>query len=146
MDKEQALIQAFIRKPTTYTISVRNGSMLPNKIKKEISFTVKPPTAYVLGLCADVLGEVSDEVFLDKELDLKQVMKYQTQIAQVLSVLSYEKPDFPEWYVEFICKNVELVELQGIIQETAVKCNPSFFLNSFQIAKEQNPMMMMKRN
>ena len=144
MNKEQALIKAFIRKPTTYTISVRNNSMLPKKIKskKTIAFTIKPPTPFVLGLCADITGDVSEEVFSSKEVTLKQMMKYQTQIARIISVLSFEKPDFPDWYVDFILKNIEIVDLQKIMQETAVKCNPTFFLNCFQIAREENPMMI----
>ncbi|WP_139959171.1 hypothetical protein [Flavicella sediminum] len=146
MSKEQALIQAFIRKPTTYKISVRNNSMLPSKIKKkkEISFTIKPPTPYVLGLCADILGNVQDDVF-SKEVDLKLITSFQTEIAQVISVLAHEEINFPDWYVDFIRKNVELIELKQIIQEIAVKCNPGFFLSCFQIAKDSNPMMMTKK-
>jgi len=118
--------------------------MLPIK-KESVDFTIKPPTPYVLGICADIMHEVNEEVF-EKEMTLKEVMKYQTQIAQVISVLSYESLEYPSWCIDFICKNVELHELQKIIQEIAVKCNPSFFLSCFQVAKESNPMMMTKMN
>lgn len=147
MSKEQDLIQAFIRKPTTYKISVRNNSMLPKNIKKKktIDFTIKPPTPYVLGLCADILGDVNDDVF-SKEVDLSVITSYQIEIAKVVAVLSFEETNFPDWYVDFIRKNTELIELKQMMQEIAVKCNPGFFLNCFQIAKESNPMMMTKMN
>lgn len=144
MDNKQQLIDTFVRNPTTYTIQVRKSEMLPSKMKskKEIAFTIKPPTVYVLGLCASIMASIPDDLYKPEIIDLKTAMNYQEEIAKVISILSWEGIDFPEWYVDFILKNIQTVDLLKIMQETAVKCNPSFFLSCFQIAKVSNPMML----
>ncbi len=145
MDKNrQQLIDSFVRNPTTYTISVRNGDMLPNDLKKnvEISFTIKPPTVHVLALAAAAMKPIPDKMFEEEDIDLNEALKYQEEIARVISILAHEGEDYPDWYVDFILKNVSSIELLQIMQETAVKCNPAFFLNCFQVAGQTNPMMM----
>jgi hypothetical protein len=142
MDTRKQLLDAFVRKSTTYTIEVRKSEMLPAELieRKEIDFKIKPPTTYVLSLCASLMEDIPDEVYNTENADLKTAMTYQDQIARIISVLSWEDSDYPEWYVEFILKNVQIVDLLKIMQETALKCNPSFFLSCFQIAKVSNPM------
>lgn len=97
---------------------------------------------HVLSLCASILLNIPENVFKDENIKLNDAMKYQEDIAKVLSILSYESEDYPDWIVDFILKNVPNIDLLKIMQETALKCNPSFFLNSFQIAKASNPMML----
>lgn len=142
MNNKEQLLNAFVRKATTYNISVRNSEMLPSKLKrkKELAFTIKPPTMYVLSLCASILNEIPDKLYETENIDLNKALDYQTHMAEVLSVLSYESDDYPDWYVDFLIKNLSIIELLQIMQETSLKCNPSFFLSCFQIAKVSNPM------
>lgn len=144
MDNREKLINAFVQKPTTYSIEVRNNEMLPEELKekKEIDFIIKPPSTYVLGLCATLMFEVPEEIIKMQDVDLKDALKYQETIAQIITVLSYEKMDYPDWCIDFILKNVAIVDLMKIMNETALKCNPSFFLSCFQIAEATNPMML----
>lgn len=143
--KRQQLIDSFVRNPTTYTIQVRDNSMLPKELKskKELSFTVRPPTIHVLSLAASVLSEIPEELLPEgDEMNFDDALKYQDQIVRVLCVYFHEGTDFPEWWPAFILKNVSTVDLLKIMQETAVKCSPGFFLSCFQVAAQSNPMMM----
>lgn len=142
--KKEELINAFVSNPTTYTIGVRINDMLPDKLKskKEIAFTIKPPTMHVLSLCAALLSDIPEEIYKSDEIELSVAMEYQENISKVISILSWEGSDYPDWYTDFIIKNVPSINLLQIMQETALKCNPGFFLNSIQIAKASNPMML----
>ena|SRR5690554_2485949 len=147
-NKKQQVIDSFVRNPTTYTIQVRDSGMLPKELKskKELSFTVRPPTVHVLGLTASALFDVPGELLTEgNEMSLEDALKYQDQIVRVLCVYFHEGNDFPEWWPEFIMKNVSTVDLLKIMQETAVKCSPGFFLSCFQVAAQSNPMMMTER-
>lgn len=143
MEGQKKLLNAFLEKPTTYSIDVRDNSMLPTSLIDEdkINITIKPPSMYVLSLCADVLSEIPKEVYESKEMKLDEALKYADNIAKVLCILSSETNDYPKWKEAFILKNVSLLDLLKVMQETALKCNPAFFLNSFQIAVAQNPML-----
>lgn len=144
MENKEKLINAFVQNPTTYEIDVRDNSMLPDDMKddKVVKFRIKPPTTYVLGLCASLMFEVPEKIMKMENIDLKEAMEYQETIAKLIATLSHEGEDYPEWHVNFILKNVAIVDLLKIMNETALKCNPSFFLNCFQIAEASNPMML----
>jgi len=144
MDNKEKLINAFVQNPTTYTIEVRNNEMLPEDMKEneELNITIKPPSTYVLGLCASMMFDVPEKILKMDNIDLKEAMEYQETIAKIICVLSHEKPNYPKWWVDFILKNVAIVDLLKIMNETALKCNPSFFLSCFQIAEASNPMML----
>ena len=145
MKNRKQLIDSFVRRPTTYTIAVRKNAMLPKEIKdkKEISFTIKPPTLYVLSLAASVMASVPEKLLSGETMDLNEAMEYQEHMVKMLCILFYEEADYPEWYPKFILYNLSSIELLQIMQETAVKCSPGFFLNFFQVAAQSNPMMMM---
>lgn len=157
MDNNQKVLDSFVRNPTTYIIDVRNGSMLPSipvegqrpvwkrpkmRKPKEVSMTIKPPTMHVLALCASLLSEIPDSIIDSKEANLKQAMEYRNQMVNVLNVLSYETTEYPKYMDEFLLKNLSIADLLKIMQETALKCSPGFFLTSIQAAKAGNPMMM----
>lgn len=148
MDQKKQLLDSFLKNPTTYTIEVRDRSMMPKgeiRDLKEMKVTIKPPTTYVLSLCAELLIGIPDEFLESKDMDLKKAMEYRTNMVKLLNILAFEKKDYPEFMDEFLEKNLSAIDLLHIIQETALKCNPSFFLSSIQIAKETNPMMLMKK-
>ena len=144
MDNRQKLINAFIENPTTYSIPVRNNEMLPENMKEleVVKFTIKPPSTYVLALCASMMMEVPEEIIKMETSDLKHALEYQDTIAKVISILSFETAAYPDWCIEFITKNVAIVDLMKIMNETALKCNPSFFLSCFQTAEASNPMTL----
>ena len=147
-DEQQKLLESLIEKESKYEIDVLDNSMLPDNLKKrkKLGFTVKPPTMEVLAKCAIPLLTIPEEVRSTKELKLDVALKYRKQMAEVFSIIAHGKnSDVPDWYVDFILNNVTGKELFFLFQETALKLQSDFFLSSFQIASQTNPMTMMKK-
>lgn len=143
--KQKQLLESLIEKPSNYDIDVTDSSMLPDNLKKRqsISFTIKPPSMEVLAKCAIPLLNIPEEVREAKELTLDKALEYRKEMAEVIAIIAHGKnTDVPEWYVGFILNNVSGKELFGLFQDTALKLQSDFFLNSFQIASATNPMMM----
>ncbi|MBD0822643.1 hypothetical protein [Aestuariibaculum marinum] len=145
MDNKQKLIQSLIEKPSTYRIGVVDGSMLPEELKdhKELEFIVRPPSLEVLAKCAEPVLRIPDEVRESKELKLDEAVKYMNEMAEVFAILAHGKSsEYPSWYIPFILKNVTGKELYMLFYESVLKLQTDFFLNSFQIVDQNNPMMM----
>jgi type III secretion system FlhB-like substrate exporter len=146
MSKEQKqLLESLIEKASNYDIDVTDNSMLPDNLKKRksISFTVKPPTMEVLAKCAIPLLNIPEAVREAKSVTLEKALEYRREMAEVFAIIAHGKNSkIPDWYADFILNNVTGKELFYLFQETALKLQSDFFLNSFQIAKETNPMMM----
>ena len=149
MDKEkQHLIQALIEKPSKYDIEVLDNSMLPNSLKKRksISFIVKPPTLEVLAKCTIPALKIPENVRESKDLKIDEAIEYRNEMAEVLAILSHSKnSDYPSWYIPFFLNNLTAKELYMLFYESVLKMQTDFFLNSFQIASQNNPMMMNKK-
>ena len=148
-NEQQKLLESLIEKESKYEIDVIDNSMLPDNLKKrkKLGFTVKPPTMEVLAKCAIPLLTIPEEVREAKNLQLDEPLKYRRQMAEVFSIIAHGKnTDVPSWYVDFVLNNVTGKELFYLFQETALKLQSDFFLNSLQIASQTNPMMMKKRN
>jgi hypothetical protein len=146
MNKDkQHLIQALIEKPTTYNIEVVENFMLPEELKneKEISFTVKPPTLEVLAKCTIPVLKIPESIRESKDLKIEEAIDYRNEMAEVLAILSHSKnSEYPSWYVSFFLNNLTAKELYMLFYESVLKMQTDFFLNSFQIAGQNNPMMM----
>lgn len=144
-NEQQKLLEALVEKQSNYSIDVVDNSMLPESLKKRksISFTVKPPTMEVLAKCAVPLLRIPEDVRASKNLSLETAIEYRNEMAEVFSIIAHGKnTDIPDWYVDFVLNNVTGKELFYLFQETALKLQSDFFLSSFQIATETNPMMM----
>ena len=142
--EKQELLQALIEKPSRYEITVVDNSMLPADLKKEntISFTVCPPSLEVLAKVALSMLSIGEDI---KELTLEKAVKHRRVLAEIFSILAHGKTtEIPHWNVPFILKNVTPKELFYLIQETALKTQSDFFLNSFQLASQMSPMMINK--
>ncbi|WP_142783349.1 hypothetical protein [Changchengzhania lutea] len=150
MDKQkQDILKALIEKPTTYTIDVKDASMLPDDLKgkQTLKFTVKPPTLEVLSKCASIVMGIPEDIRESKDLNIDEAVRYRSEMAQVFSILAHGKQDdYPDWYVSFILNNVTAKELYMLFYESVLKLQTDFFLNSFQIASTSNPMMMNPKN
>ncbi|MEE9408271.1 MAG: hypothetical protein V3V28_09370 [Polaribacter sp.] len=145
---KQQLIQALIEKPSKYDIEVLDNSMLPDKLKKRkaISFVIKPPTLEILAKCTLPALKIPESVRESKDLKLDEAIEYRNEMAEVFAILAHGKPsDFPTWYVPFFLNNLTAKELYMLFYESVLKLQTDFFLNSFQIASQNNPMMMMKK-
>ena len=143
--KKQHLIQALIEKPTKYDIEVLDNSMLSDELKDKevISITIKPPTLEVLAKCTIPALKIPESIRESKDLKLDQAIEYRNEMAEVLSILAHGKSDdYPSWYVPFFLKNLTPRELYMLFYESMLKLQTDFFLNSFQIANQNNPMMM----
>ncbi len=148
MEEQQKLLEALIEKPSKYEIDVIDNTMLPGDLKKRktMSFVVKPPTMEVLARCATVILKVPKEILDRKDVDLLEVLNYRKEIAEIFCIIAHGRnTDYPSWYVDFILNNVSGKELFSLFQETSLKMQSDFFLSSFQIAKETNPMMMKQK-
>jgi len=149
MDKQkQQLIQALIEKPSNYEIEVLDNSMLPEELKEKeiISFEIQPPTLEVLAKCSTPALRIPEEIRNSKDLKLEDALKYRSEMAEVLSILAHGKStDYPKWYLPFFLNNLTAKELYMIFYESILKMQTDFFLNSFQIASQSNPMMMMEK-
>lgn len=145
---KQQLIQALIEKPSNYDIEVIDNSMLPKKLKqrKTISFVIKPPTLEVLAKCSLPALKIPESVRESKDLKLEDAIEYRNEMAEVFAILAHGKPsDYPSWYISFFLNNLTAKELYMLFYESVLKLQTDFFLNSFQIASQNNPMMMMKK-
>lgn len=145
MSKEK-LLNAFLENPTSYKIAVSDNSMLPENLKnkKEIGFTIKPPVLSVLAKCAKVLQKIPPEITdPNKNVQLADAITYIDEMAECFAIISHGKTtSFPEWYKPFLISNVTPKEMFYLFSEASLKTQSSFFLNSFQVAKVSNPMMM----
>ncbi|MBS9774580.1 MAG: hypothetical protein KGV59_05420 [Tenacibaculum sp.] len=145
MNNQEQLIKAITEKPSKYEIEVLENEMLPKNLKqrKTLLFVIKPPTLEVLALCAEPMLKIPNEIREKENVDLKDALKYRKEIAEVLAILSHGKStEYPKWYVNFFLKNLTGKDLYQLFYETSLKINTGFFLNSFQIASQTNPMMM----
>ena len=148
MQDHKKLLEALIEKPSGYDIDVLDNSMLPDNLKKRktIKFVVKPPTMEVMARSAVILMRIPQHLQKNENIDLMEVLNYRREIAEIFCVIAHGKnTDYPKWYVDFILNNVSGKELFTLFQETSLKMQSDFFLHSFQIAKESNPMMMKER-
>lgn len=144
MTNRQKLLTALVEKPSRYTIDVVDNSMLPANIQdsKKLDFVVKPPTLETLAKCAIPLQEIPQELMKDN-IVIKDVLPYIDQLVKVICVVSHGKEtDYPDWYEPFFKKNTTPKEVFQIFQEVSLKMQTDFFLTSFQIASQANPMMM----
>lgn len=147
-DETQKVLSAFLEKPTTYTIEVIDNSMLPAGLKKEklIDFTIKPPTLEVLAKCAMPMTRVPESLREAKDIKIDEAVKYVDEMIESLSILIHGKSsDPPEWHKAFFMKNLTTKEVYLLFYESILKLQTDFFLNSFQIVGQNNPMMMMKK-
>ena len=143
--EKQALLQSLIEKPTTYELEVLDNSMLPDDIKdnKTIVFEIKPPTLEVLAKCALPALRIPENIREAEDLKLEEAIKYRNEMAEVLAIVVHGKnTDYPEWMPSFILNNLTGKELYIVFYESILKLQTYFFLNSFQIANQNNPMMM----
>ena len=142
--EKQELLQALIEKPSSYEITVLENSMLPDHLKerKTLLFTVSPPSIEVLARVAIPMFSIGENI---KELTLEKAVKHRRVLAEIFSIMAHGKTtEIPHWYTSFILKNVTPKELFYLIQETALKTQSDFFLNSFHLASQINPMMIHK--
>lgn len=145
---KEELLRSLIEKPTVYELEVLDNSMLPDTMKqdKTITVTIKPPTLEVLAKCALPSLKIPEAIRESKDLKLEQAIEYRHEIAEVLAILIHgKKEQHPEWMVPFLLNNLTGKELYMLFYESMLKLQTDFFLNSFQIAGQNNPMMMMSR-
>lgn len=144
MNDKAKLLTALIEKPSRYTIDVVENDMLPEKMrdKKSLDFVIKPPTLETLSHCAIHLQGLPKEVLEAKELAITDALNHIDVMVKVICIISSTKADYPDWYESFFKKNCTPKEIFGIFHETSLKMQTDFFLTSFQIASQINPMMM----
>ncbi len=144
--QKKLLIEALIEKPSNYDIDVNENSMLPSNLKKRktLSFIIKPPTIEVLAKCVVPILRIPEEFkAVGKEIKIEEAIEYRNEMVEVLAILSHGKTtDYPKWYPEFFLKNLTAKEVYNLFYESILKLQTDFFLNSFQIASQNNPMMM----
>lgn len=146
LDKQkQQLLKSLIEKPSEYEVEVLDNSMLPIdlKEKKTIKLIIKPPTLEVLAKCALPALKIPEHVREATNIKLEEAVKYIDEISETLAILSHgESTPYPEWMIEFFKKNLTGQELYYIFYESMVKLQTDFFLKSFQVVSQNNPMMM----
>ena len=145
MENQEKVLRALIEKPSKYTIEVSDNSMLPeaDKEKKELTFTIKPPTLEVLSKCAVPLLKVPENIRNSSNLKLEDVIPFIKEMTECISVLAHgQSDDYPAWYPEFFSKNLTGKEVYMLFYESSLKTQTDFFLSSFQSAGALNPMMM----
>ena len=143
--QKKELLNAFLENPTLYAIQIVDNSMLPAPLtdKKELEFTIKAPSLEVLAKCALPMLRIPESIRESEKLKLEDALKYRNEMAECLSILAHGKSsDPPEWYIPFFLKNLTAKELYMLFYESIMKLQTDFFLNSFQIANQNNPMMM----
>ena len=146
MEAQQKLIESLIEKPSVYSIDALDRTMLPKKLrgKKQISFTVRPPSLETLAKCVVPIMEIPENVREAKEISIEQAIPFREQMAQCFAIMAHGKQsEVPAWYVPFILNNVTPKELYQLFYECSLKLQSDFFLTSLKIAS-QNPMMMKK--
>lgn len=147
---KQHLIQALIEEASNYYIDVLDNTMLPDNLKekKEIHFEIKPPTIYTMSKCALSALKIPEELRDKdiKDIKLEEIIKYSEEIVEIISIFAHgsKKGDYPKWNIPFLLKNLDPKDLYKIYIETSLKLQSGFFLNSFQNASQNNPMMMKK--
>jgi len=147
-DNKKKLLEALIEKPSTYHIEVMDNSMLPENLKrrKEISFSVKPPSLDTLAKVALIMEDVPDDIKSGENISISEATKYTGHMVKAICTMAWGKSGpYPDWYEDFILKNAEPADIYKIGVECSLKQQTDFFLTSFQVVGE-NPMMMKKRN
>ena len=148
MSDVKKLLESVIQNPSTYTIDVQDGSMLPENLKekKELSFNVKPPSMGTLARCGIVMQELPEELLsLEKDVTIIDALKHIDKMVKIICIVSHAKEtDYPEWYEPFIMNNATSKEVFTIFQEVRLKMQTDFFLPCFHIARDGNPMMIHK--
>ena len=143
--QRKRLLQAVVEKPSHYHVKVEDNSMLPAKMKnkKEVSFTVKPPTIEVLAQCAIYFNDIPEDLLNpEKQIRLNDVLPYHENMVKALCTIINRSADYEDWYEPFIYKHLTPREVFQIFHETSLKMGTDFFLTSFQIASQTNPMML----
>lgn len=143
-DKQQ-LVNAFLEKPSVYTIEVIDNSMLPASLIEnlELEFTIKAPSLEVLAKCALPMLKIPESIRESADLKFEDAIQYRSEMAECIAILAHGKDSvIPEWYIPFFLKNLTAKELYMLFYESIMKLQTDFFLNSFQIANQSNPMMM----
>lgn len=139
------IFKALLEKPTRYFIEVINNKSLPESLKKreEICFEIKPPVLSTLAKAAEISNALPD-MARDASITGGNLMQYSKEMCEIIAIFSHgsSKKPMPEWYVPFLMDNLNPVEVLNIFQETTFKLRTDFFLTSFQIASQVNPMMM----
>ena len=130
------LLKALIQEPSTYTIDVVDGSMLSDN-RKIVTLKIPPPTLETLAKVSLILSKIPESIRTAKELQLNEVVKYNREMAEMLTLMAKED----SWCIDFLIKNITAKELFQLFYEGALKVQTDFFLNFFQIAN-QNPMAM----
>ena len=149
--QKQKALNALMEKPSTYFIEVIDNSMLPTSLidDKEIKFTIAPPSPGVMAMCAVYLNEIPKELLQpEAKVTLQDMLPYTETLLKIICVIAHGKEsDYPEWWLKFLLFNTEPKDVYKIFHETALKMQSDFFLTSFQIASQINPMTMrmMKR-
>jgi len=148
MSDVKKLLESVIQNPSTYTIDVQDGSMLPENLKdkKELSFNVKPPSMGTLARCGILMQELPESLLnLDTEVTTVEVLKHIDKLVKVICIVSHGKEtDYPEWYEPFIMQNATSKDVFEVYREVRLKMQTDFFLPCFHIARDGNPMMIHK--
>lgn len=142
----EKLLNTFINKATNYKVDVIDNSMLPANLKKEkqISFSISSPSLDILTKCGLILEKIPKEVrtSTDDKQFIHKSLNYTKEMAEIFCLISWGKSkSLPVWYLPFILSNVTAKEMYHLFYEISLKMQPSFFLNSIQIAEMINPMM-----
>lgn len=148
-NEKQALLRSLIENPTTYELQVLDNTMLPEDLKdnKTLVFEIKPPTLEVLAKCALPALKIPEEVRESNDLKWQDAIEYRKEMAEVMAILAHgRKSEHPSWYVPFFLNNLTGKELYILFSESVLKMQTDFFLNSFQIVNQNNPMMMNEIN
>lgn len=150
-NQKEQLLQALIEDPSDFYITVLDNSMLPDdfRIQEEIHFEIKPPTLEVMAKCALISLKIPEEI-REKDINklkIEDIIEYRKEMAEIIAIFVHGAKigKFPNWYIDFLVKNTTPQEIYNIYLTASLKLQSSFFLNSFQIANQSNPMMMTKK-
>jgi hypothetical protein len=145
MTNEKKLLTALIEEPSRYSITVLDGTMLPEKLqkKKSLDFVIKPPALETLTKAARDLQDVPEEILKAETLGFIEALPYvETMVKVICRLVQGPRDDYPDWYEPFFMANVTPQETFLLFQEVSLKMQTDFFLTSFQIAAKLNPLMM----
>ena len=147
-DAKLKALHALRNKPTTYFITVIEPKSLPDSLKgrKEIGFTVKPPTFATLTEIAIVVETLPNDIFEQNAMSAN-ALKHIDKLIEMIAILAWgnQRKEVPSWYVPFLTDNLTIEESLMIWHEAAAKLQTDFFLPFFQIARAMNPMTMKMR-
>ncbi len=146
MENNTQLLEAFLSKPTTYTVDVLDNTMLPNgiKSKKQLKFTIKRPTLKVLALTALPLSKIPKNILEQHNVSIPELAPYFREVAEVVAIMAHganSKP-MPKWYADFFLANLTDEELFNLFKDVAMKSNSGFFLSCIHTARATNPMIL----